>query len=226
MRPETFVGSSGRDGLYRLDIKNTYFEFLPFDHGVEGETTLSIHELKKGQAYQPILTTKSGFYRLRTSDVMVYMGEEKGVPLVTYEYDSTQSFYAGELYLTEKDISLAVIDIIEKLDIRVDDFAYLWDEDKEVIDLYIELYDESDANGTAASRMEEIFRRYLQSCISSDGRGGDVPKVAVYLVEPQTHQLYTDIQAFRYGYSSIQVRPVRYLDNPVKEGFFKAHIMN
>ena len=55
-------------------------------------------------------------------------------------------------------------------------------------------------------------------------RCGNVVKCAVKFSEPQTQLLYRDVRRWREKIVIDQIKPVRVLDNPVKEKFFKKMV--
>ena len=224
-RPETYIGRSIGDGRYKLDISNTYFEFIPIMDGKEDDSTVSIHELKEGQTYLPVITSKSGFYRLRTEDMVKYHGEIDGAPVVSFEADISQSIYIEDIFITEKDICRSIIEMSEKTGIIVDDFVYRWDEEDKTIELFLEMHDDRSAGMADIDVMQTCCLESLNRIIDHGSVDGRVPDIRIYLTEPQTGKLYSDVQVYSERLTYHQIKPVRLLDTTEKNEFFRKHII-
>lgn len=53
---------------------------------------------------------------------------------------------------------------------------------------------------------------------------GKLSACRIMFLQPQTHLLYRDVLRYRRKTAQDQIKPVRYLDNPVKEKFFFSMI--
>ncbi|MBO6108003.1 MAG: GH3 auxin-responsive promoter family protein [Eubacterium sp.] len=213
LRSEAFMGNSLADGHFSMDVWNIFIEFLPFADGMEGERPLSVYELIDGHEYKPVITTASGLYRYRMDDVFTCISHENGIPVMSYEFNSKCSIVIKDTYISEKKIYQTIRSMCEKTGIIVDEYAYRQGDEAESIKLYLELHSDDIIPDKYACEkaFEEVFIPGI--------------KVNIFFVEPQTGQLYTDMQTYERGQSSNQIKPVRCLDDPDREEFLRIHLM-
>lgn len=85
---------------YILIPDSGFFEFLPADREPEnGETTLGITELRTGERYEFLFTSRSGLYRYRMGDVLEVTDWYGQLPVVKFCYRKNQVLnLAGEKY--------------------------------------------------------------------------------------------------------------------------------
>lgn len=70
---------AGEEGA-RLSVRSHFFEFLP----PEGGTPLFGWQLKAGKEYEVVLTTGGGFYRYRTNDRVLVLGDCDNIPRLRF----------------------------------------------------------------------------------------------------------------------------------------------
>lgn len=83
---------------YRLVPENAFYEFLPYDEAGENDgETLLMHQLKRGELYEIVVTNYSGLYRYRMGDILKVVDFDDGVPVVEFMFRRNQAFsLAGE----------------------------------------------------------------------------------------------------------------------------------
>ena len=174
-----------------------------------------------------ILTNDSGLYRYRLGDVIRVERMEDGVPIFTFAYRESQTCSLAGERLTEQDVFGAVQALQEETGIDIGDFCIWPDEEGRRYTVQLE---PSGLPGnqellyrTGKQRLENILEEALEAACAGYREAAErkelLPARALCL-QPQTHLLYRDVERYRKKTAPDQIKPVRVLDNPVKEKFF------
>lgn len=225
---EALIGRALKDECeeYRLLPEYGFYEFLP-----EGETdepkALVMEELTEGSSYSVVVTNNSGFYRYRLGDVVRVSRMENGVPIVTFSFRSSQTCSVAGTRITEADACQAVCRLQERSGIEFGDFCIWPDEEK---GRYTFLLEPLELSGnvekmyrTGRKELERLLEEGLREGCESYRiavQKGKLLPAGILCLQPQTHLLYRDVERYRRKTAPDQIKPVRVLDNPVKEKFF------
>ncbi len=225
---EALIGKAVKDGSdeYLLLPEYGFYEFLPLDEA-DGKEALTKERLTPGHSYSLIVTNDSGFYRYRLGDVIRVARFENDLPVITFEYRSSQTCSLEGEQLTEKKACQAIHVLQEKTGVDIGDFCVWPDEDRRQ---YTFLLEPSELSGNM-EKMYRTGREELEQILDEALRGGcegyreaeeerGLLPARVLCLQPQTHLLYRDVERYRRKTAPDQIKPVRVLDNPVKEKFF------
>ena len=230
-RDEAFMGFPAGGGRFKLDVEHTFFEFVPVAGGENAKEeygTILTNELREGANYIPVITTCSGLYRYKTKDVIKFLYMDDGAPVVSYEYDIDTTVKGNGWELNEREMFNSIRYLSDEIDFRFADYAYEYDEDKNEVVFYLELHDEDDIEGVNAEKCAELLDAKLRKSNKGYDRQREeerLSRLRVAFLEPETQLLYADIIRYRQGLAFSQIAPVRYMDTPMKESFFKAHVV-
>ncbi|SFC86692.1 GH3 family domain-containing protein [Butyrivibrio sp. YAB3001] len=226
----TFAGSligSDEEGAFKLSTDNTFVEFSPVEKEKSGDAdVLLARDVEPGKDYEILITTASGLYRMRTGEIVRINKVEQEIPYFTKGYRKDQTVTIGGINITEKDFADAVLKLIEKTGLDVMDYVYGIERNASTRIrgpvVYLETKDDVDTE-----KMGELFDEILcdiNKDYASARDSGKIEKVKVKGLEIETQLLYRDIVMRRTGYVPEIIKPVRYLDVPVKEKFFKVNV--
>ena len=214
---------TGIPGYYRLEAKNAYTEFAPTDGRAEA---VSPHEVVPGKDYNLLITTYSGLYRYRLSDVVRIERTDGGVPVFSYRYSENETVMLGEYGVTDEQIRGAVLELMRS-GCSITDYAYLRDDETGGLNVLLEITDDDVASlnrEELAAQLETLLKerspQYREAAAS-----GTVRPVSIAFIEQETQLFYRDILMNRIDRPSDLIKPVRYINSPVKESFFGSRII-
>lgn len=225
---EALLGTCDEAGsdVYTFCEEQVFCEFIPVDCADADKVLLS-RQLEPGKAYQVVVTNNSGFYRYRLGDVIRVQEIVDEKVRFTYEYRINQTHSFVDEEINEKDILTVVKQAEKKYSISINDYCYWADYDNDSYTIFMEpgQYDDM------IKRIDKIDRNELEGYCDEvlsglNERYANLRKdrklagCKVMFLQPQTHLLYRDILRYRRKTAQDQIKPVRYLDNPVKEKFF------
>lgn len=216
---EAVIGKAVTDNseLYTLADTPVFLEFLPIcDDKCEA---LLPDELEVGKRYNVLVTNNAGLYRYQLGDVIEVVEMKDGKPGFRLAYRSAQKIVIGEAEITEDKVFDAICVLEQETGIEVADYTFGTEDDKCLILL------ELDPDCDNKKKCADISPDYLAGILEHElSRCGNEVKCAVKFSEPQTQLLYRDVRRWREKIVIDQIKPVRVLDNPVKEKFFKKMV--
>ena len=166
--------------------------------------------------------------RYQLNDVVRVKSVENGVPVFSYEYDMKQTITVGGIHLTEKMIGDCIISMKSELNLPVTDYAYMENENENGIVIMLEIQND-DVSGIDTQKLAKEFERNLENnnpeyhdVVSA----GKVVKPEIVLIEQETQLLYRDVLMFRLKFPPDFIKPVRYINSPMKERFFKSRVIH
>lgn len=216
---EAVIGKAVQDNsdIYTLADSSDFFEFLPTDDKVC--ETLLADELEVGKSYKVLVTNNAGLYRYQLGDVIEVTEVQNKVPYFRIVYRSAQKIVIGNAKITEDKIYEAICTLEKEKGIDIADFTF-GDEDGKCLILL-----EPDSNKNNVSKCAQTPIADITSIMDSElSDDKNEVKCIVHFSEPQTQLLYRDVRIYREKTVVDQIKPVRVLDNPVKEKFFKRMI--
>lgn len=229
---EALLGTCEEAGsdAYTLCERNAFCEFIPVDGAAEGSVLLA-DELEAGECYEVVVTNDSGFYRYRLGDVIrVRDVSDEGVTF-TYEYRMNQTHSFVNERINEKEILTVVQRAEAQFEITINDYCYWADEESDAYTIFMEpvQYDDMGKRLSSLDRaaLADYCDQELAEINAEYGRlrkEGKLGSCRIMFLQPQTHLLYRDVLRYRRKTAQDQIKPVRYLDNPVKEKFFFSMI--
>ena len=164
----------------------------------------------------------AGFYRYRIGDVVEVLGYRGESPIICFSYRKNQMLNIAGEKITEDTIQYAVNRITEKTGLRVVEWSVYADLSS-VPARYI-LFIETD--GPVNTEQVPALRDILDDSLAEKNwiyahflEDGQLSPLQLEILEPQTYQLYRDLQVFN-GANRNQLKPVHIIDNPRKEKFF------
>ncbi|MDL2247036.1 GH3 auxin-responsive promoter family protein [Methanobrevibacter sp. OttesenSCG-928-K11] len=232
---EALIGKATEDNNdeYTLIIDNSYFEFIPINDdnydslkNIENDENivLSIDKLEVGKDYEILITNDSGLYRYRLGDVINITGFDGDLPKFTFAYRIDQTISIDKEIMNEYHLNNLIHRFEEETNLDINDFC-MW-ADKEHYVIILEPRNELSENLDKES-LENIIEKQLLEINSSYKQAreaGILSKAKILFIQRETHLLYRDVKCHREKITADQVKPIRVLDNPVKEKFFFALI--
>ncbi len=214
---------------YVLLTDRVFYEFIPVDN--REVTPLTVEELEKGKCYEILVTNNSGFYRYHMGDVIRFEGTKNDQPIITYQYRLSQSHSFGNGTLTEKDVYEAVKALQQRCDFVIGDYCFWADYDRNGYTVFLEPSSYSENTARFYKENLESLEKLLENSLcenctdyKNQRSNGMLSEIELVWLQPQTQLLYRDIEKYRRKTSSDQLKPVRFIDNPVKEKFFFSMI--
>ena len=223
------VSTSMEDSGHVMVPRTAYFEFIRAEESDLPEEklrgrTLGMAELEVGRDYEVVVTNLSGLYRYRIGDVVTVLGHEGQSPKVVFKYRLSQvTNMAGE-----KTSMACIDDAVEKArrwsGLALPEYSIYPDYDAEP-GRYVLLIEpgrdlgpvqRNDLAALLEARLEENNPSYAAKVAS-----GTLLPLEVRVVQHDTYLLYRELMIYR-GASANQLKPVRMIDNPLKERFFFA----
>lgn len=216
--------------VYTLDEENVFCEFIPVE-GDNSDRALLAGELEAGKEYNVIITNNSGFYRYRLGDVIRVLDVKNGKVRFTYEYraDQTHSFVNEKI--NEKEILTVVQKMEDMYGLVINDYCYWADYENDSYTIFMEPAHYGNMEQKIANMDINEIEKYCDEQLAKINtkygqlrKEGKLSACKVMFLQPQTHLLYRDVLRYRRKTAQDQIKPVRFLDNPVKEKFFFSMI--
>lgn len=229
---EALLGTCDEAGsdVYTLYENNAFCEFIPMDETEKKKVLLS-DELEEGKSYEVVITNDSGFYRYRLGDVIKVREVSGKTVRFTYEYRMNQTHSFEDERINEKEILNVVKQTEMQFGISISDYCYWADEDSNSYTIFMEPAQHGDTEQKLRNVDRTELERYCDNVLSEVNEAygrlrkeGKLSACKVVFLQPQTHLLYRDVLRYRRRTAQDQIKPVRYLDNPVKEKFFFSMI--
>lgn len=224
-----FGREAGSD-VYTLCEENAFCEFLPAGETDFNQILLS-DELEPGQEYEVIITNNSGFYRYRMGDVIRVKEREGEKVRFTYEYRINQTHSFVNERVNEKQVLEVVKAAQKQYHIGVSDYCYWADEDANGYTIFMEPEQDAATEEKLSSIDKDELEAYCDRTLSENNaeygrlrKENGLSMCKVMFLQPQTQLLYRDVLRYRRKTAQDQIKPVRYLDNLVKEKFFFSMI--
>ena len=209
-------------GYYRLEASNAFTEFVPTD----GADAVSAFDVTPGRDYYLQITTYSGLYRYRLGDVVRIERFEGDVPVFSYRYSGNDTLRLGGCTVTDELVGNAVTELRQS-GVAVTDYAYLPNDPGDGIIVLLEIWNDdiSGLNKDALSAQVEKLLEEQDSGYRSAAAAGTIKPVDIGFVEQETQLLYRDVLMNRLDRPSDLIKPVRYINSPIKEKFFMSRII-
>ena len=205
-------------GGYTLLSTENYYEFLK----PEEKTAVMASDVVPGEIYQIIITNRSGFYRYALGDMVKIISIENGIPVFDVLYRrSDMLFLAGSTdYITPDEIYMSIKELSLKTGCQINDYCYAMSEDDDHLELFLET-----AKNDSLSKMADTILSEISKAYKTARECHKIGSAVCLFVEPETQEAYSELIGFRAHASSDQIKPVRYLDNPVKRHFFESMLI-
>lgn len=204
------VGETDADYGYKLMNTAGFFEFIP-ENSDDLDQTISIDQLCEGELYELVITTVSGFYRLRTRDVI----RIKRVKAREVHFSFAYHRYDDKIiHLNEMVMAHIVNELADMYGLLTPDYAYT--ESDEKLTVLIE------PSAMDIDRIRPINRQQMASDLTYLLKNNhvDISDVEVMFSAPETHKLYRDILRFKNRQASDEIRPIHYLSSEESRKFF------
>lgn len=215
-----------KNGLYALDPRNAFVEFVPADADSDGKAVFA-PDVEIGKRYSLLISTYSGLYRYRLDDVVLVEFMHNSTPFFSYDYDASQTVRFNGASLTEHTICSVVKELQNETGLPVCDFAYMLNEQENGLVVLLET-DHDDISNIDKNTISDLIEKQLKKDESyrRAADGGSITPARVEFMEQESQLFYRDVLMFRLNFPPDFIKPVRYIDNPVKERFFKSRIIH
>lgn len=213
---EAVIGKAMKDNsdVYTLADTSSFFEFLPVcDEKCEA---LLPDELEVGKRYMVIVTNNAGLYRYKLGDVIEVVEMKDGKPSFRLVYRSEQALVIGTAKITEDQVFDAICVLEQETGIEVADYSFGTEDGKLLI--ILELKHNSDDKKKRVDLSQDYVAGIMEHELS---HCGNEIKCVVHFSKPQMQLIYRDVRRLREKNAIDQIKPIRVLDNPIKEEFFK-----
>ena len=142
-------------------------------------------------------------------------------------YDASLTMETADVHVTDDLIGGAVLALGDSAGIPVTDYAYMKNDGGNGIIVLLEIGND-DVDGLDERVLSERFETLLEN---ADGAyrdavlHGTLSKAKIAFIEQETQLLYRDLTMNRIGRPTDPIRPVRYINSPAKERFFRSRII-
>ena len=226
MELNALVGIETRtSSQYALYPRNAFVEFVPADPGSKGEAVFA-PDVEIGKRYSLLISTYSGLYRYKLDDVVRIEAIKYGIPIFSYDHDASQTVRLSGAFITEKMICDGVKALQAEAGSDVSDFTYMLNQSENGLVVLIET-DQDDISTADKEKAASIIEKSLEkdALYHSAVAEGRIQPVSVEFTEQETQLFYRDVLMFRLNFPTDFIKPVRFIDNPVKERFFRSRII-
>lgn len=205
----------------QLLVDSCFYEFIPY--GAPDDAAVTIKDLKAGEKYEILITTRAGLYRYRLKDVIEVKSFRNQCPIIAFVYRKGQMFnIAGEKF-SEEDARNSV-ELLGKAHNTVINNWIFYQDDSVVPSRYALLI-ENDTGIDFSNNIDEI-EELMGQCskrYTTQRAKGFISPLTVQYQKPGTHKEWAD-RCISRGASRAQVKPVHSLDNDDKKEFFLARV--
>ncbi|NEO39176.1 MAG: GH3 auxin-responsive promoter family protein [Moorea sp. SIOASIH] len=200
-----------------------YTEYIPVAETTSpNPTTLEVHQLKKGESYEVVMTHYKGFYRYRMGDIIKVVDRYNELPIYELEGRAgTLLDIAGEKTTEEmshwsinqavESQSYHLIDYTTMIDINCSPPRYLF---------FVELADYYQLSATEVSQLEQTLSKELEKKLKIVNSGyhinstlNKIHKAQVLLVQKGTFRTAIEILSAQ-GVPEVQIKIPRYARKP------------
>lgn len=213
------------DDTFVLIPEGGFYEFIP-EEADDDAKPLTIEQLEVGKNYELVVTNLSGFYRYKIKDVIQVAGFKGEAPRVRFMYRKNQMLSIAGEKTNSGAVDWAINQLSQSVETRIPEYSVNADFSAEPGRYVLVFEPETPLPVERIGEYARIFEEQLGKANPSFGEKvdiGTIGKTAAHLSQPQTYALYRDIQVMK-GASINQLKPVRVLDNPMKERFFLTMI--
>ncbi len=216
---------TGTKGIYALDPRNAFVEFVPADADAHAEAVFA-PQTEVGKRYSLLISTYSGLYRYRLNDVIRVERMKNATPYFSYDHDSSLTARLKGAAITERAVSNSVIALRDQTGLFIGDFAYLLNRDHDGLVILLET-DRDDISNINPVQAAELIEKSLETdeAYRNAVARHDIKPVRVAFMEQETQLFYRDVLMFRLNFPPDFIKPVRFIDNPVTERFFNSRII-
>ncbi|MCR5673080.1 MAG: GH3 auxin-responsive promoter family protein [Lachnospiraceae bacterium] len=220
-----YVSSEGMHGVYSDDFdgygllcNENYYEFL----GNGESKAVPVQDAVPGETYELIVTNRSGFYRYALGDMVKLVSVNNGVPVIDLLYRKSDILKLPDDHgsITPDVIYSLVKELSERSGHTIFDYCYTLSEGDDHFELYLETEKDESLSVMADEILKEMSADYKAA-----GDDGKLTCAVCLFMEPETQEAYSEYVAYRQHSGTDQLKPVRYLDNPVKRRFFDAMLI-
>lgn len=211
-------------GRYRLSCLNAFTEFVPADGD---EKAVFAPDVAVGKDYTLLISTYAGLYRFLLKDTVHIEAVEDGIPVFSYRYNTSLTMKVNGYCFTDKLVGDAVLALRERTGVPVTDYAYIENDAGNGIRVLLEINDD-DIAGLDADLLSDALEQILEEADPAYRKAvceGTVTKASVRFIEQETQLFYRDVTMNRINRPTDPIRPVRYLNNPLKERFFLSRVI-
>ena len=222
---ESVIGKEIGNGLYKLDMTSCFVEFVPID-GPSAEPVFA-GNVEVGKEYTLLLTTFSGLYRYRLDDVVKIHDLVDYIPTFSIEYRLCETVCDSGVKLSGAQIYSGLHKACEGLHQSLCDYAYMISEDHSLT-VYAEFENDRLTDDKIINDLSDAFDEALRSLnesYDSARNEGTLKAAKVEMIEEESHLLFRDIERYRNQTAPDQIKPVRCIDTPKKEKFFKNRVI-
>lgn len=211
-------------GQYRLDISNAFTEFVPTDGSGKA---VSAPDTEAGKDYSLLVSTYSGLYRYHLNDIVHIESVKHGIPVFSYRYNAAQTLKLAGCEITDELVGGCVKALRSASGADITDYAYMSGDYGRSVTVMLEINNDNTA-GLDVNELSAQLEKLLEER-SEDYRNavsaGKTDNAGVILIEQETQLLYREILMMRIKHPSDLIKPVRYINSPVKERFFRSRII-
>lgn len=209
------------EGEFVLLPQSGFYEFIPVDAEDEN-VTCTIDQLETGKDYEIVITNTSGFYRYKIKDVIRVTGFHKESPKIKFVYRKNQMISIAGEKTNDEAVAWAISELKKAVGCEVLDYSIYADTDVEPGRYVVFAETEKPITDTSHEVCRDLIEEKLGIANPSFGKKiqtNVLGRTELHYVQSETYALYRDLQVKR-GVSLNQLKPVRVIDNPVKEKFF------
>ncbi|MDO5572490.1 MAG: GH3 auxin-responsive promoter family protein [bacterium] len=209
------------EGEFVLLPQSGFYEFIPADAEDES-VTYTIDQLEVGKDYEIIITNISGFYRYKIKDVIRVTGFHKESPKIKFVYRKNQMISIAGEKTNDEAVAWSIAELKKEVGCEVLDYSIYADTDAEPGRYVVFAETEKPVTNMSHEACRDIIEEKLGIANPSFGKKiqtNVLGRTELHYVQSETYALYRDLQVKR-GVSLNQLKPVRVIDNPVKEKFF------
>lgn len=218
-------------GKFRIRNGSSFYEFREIRSDGSTGDVLPMRKVKNGCKYELIITNASGFCRYALGDVIMADRLENGELLfdVLYRRSDEIKLPGGMGVIMPDAIYDALTDLLAGMHLPAGDYCYAISDDGKCLELYLEQMGNGTSGLDSYDRNEAagMFDRLLRSKSRSYDiiRGKIFEECKIFYIEAQTQAAYREICTVRSRLTPDQMKPVRYMDNPVKKKFFRKFLI-
>lgn len=198
-----------------------YFEFIPLD-AEDQETTLSADQLEVGKDYEIIVTNLSGFYRYKIKDVIRVTGFTDEAPRIKFVFRRNQLINLAAEKTNDEQMSWVIREFEKETGSKVMDYSVYPDTESKP-PRYVVFMEADPIPDQSLDELSDLVHTKLSITnpdVDEVYQHGTIAKSRVLFVQPETYLLYRELM-IRKGASANQLKPVRILDNPFRQKFFR-----
>lgn len=205
-----------------------FFEFVPTESS-DYSKTLTMDQLEVGKEYEIIVTNLSGLYRYRIKDVIKVLDYLGDTPYIRFSYRKSQLINMAGEKTTESAILWVISETEKETGFSISEYSVYADTGSSSRGRYTFFMEtQPPMNAQDAEYCARVIDEKLgkaNAAYRAVTESGEIDHCRVYPVQEQTYALYRDLMIYR-GTSPNQIKPVRVIDNPIKEKFFKGTVIN